>query len=138
LKQKTDHKPHFQVTAGLIWRDGRVLITQRRKGTHLEGFWEFPGGKREGDETLEECLEREIKEELGITIRAERLLVSVDYEYETKSISLHLFQCSQPEGDPEPLECESLRWVPPEELSGYPLPPADMGLLPFVKPMGQT
>ena len=133
MKERTVQKPHFHVTAGLICRNGRVLITKRHKGSHLAGLWEFPGGKQEGDETLQECLERELKEELGISVRAEKLLMSVDHEYDTKSITLHLFKCSQPVGDPEPLECESLRWVRPEELTQYPLPSADLSLLPLVK-----
>lgn len=122
-------KPHYLVAAALIRRGGRILITKRPAGSHLSGSWEFPGGKREDGETLEECLEREIREELGVTVRAERLLRRVDHEYEAFSISLHLFLCSEPEGEPTPLGCESLAWVRPEDLDRYPMPPADEELV---------
>lgn len=127
------NKPHFQVAAGLIWKDGKVLITQRPKGSHLEGFWEFPGGKREEGETLEECLQRELREELGIMVRPERFLVSVEHEYESRSISLHLFECSRPQEDPRPLGCASMRWVRLKDLQEYRMPPADRKFLAFLK-----
>jgi mutator protein MutT len=131
LSHETD-KPHFHVAAGLIWRDGKVLITRRPQGSHLGGFWEFPGGKREPDETLEECLRRELREELGITVRTVRFLLSVEHEYESRSISLHLFECSSPPEEPRPLGCAALKWVRPEHLEGYPMPPADLKFLPLL------
>ena len=66
-----DNKPHFHVTAGVVWKNGRVLIAKRPEGGHLEGYWEFPGGKQEKGESLKGCLEREIEEELGLKVRAE-------------------------------------------------------------------
>lgn len=126
-------KPHFQVTAGLITRDGKILITKRPPGSHLAGLWEFPGGKREEGESMMECLEREIMEELGIAVKAERLLCRVEHEYESKTISLHLIQCSEPEEEPVPIGCESLAWVTAEELDDYPMPPADEKLIELVK-----
>jgi mutator protein MutT len=128
-----ENKPHFQVAAGLIPKDGTILIARRPAGTHLAGLWEFPGGKKEEGETLLECLEREIREELGITVKAERLLCMVEHEYESKSISLHLFQCSSPNEDPSPLGCDALEWVRPEELDRYPMPPADKEFILLVK-----
>jgi 8-oxo-dGTP diphosphatase len=132
LKGK-DNKPHFHVTAGLIWRDGKLLITKRPEGTHLAGFWEFPGGKQESGETLEECLEREIKEELGIEVRAEKLLFTVDHEYENRMISLYLFLCTHLSGQPAPLACEDMRWVLSEDLTQYRLPPPDLHIIKFLK-----
>ena len=108
MKQKA-HKPLYHVTAGIIWRNRRVLITKRPPGTHLAGFWEFPGGKREPHETLEECLVRELKEELGITIRAGGHLISVEHEYEDKFITLHVFQCHDMKGLPRTLEGQELQ-----------------------------
>ena len=125
-------KPHYLVSAALIRRNGRILISKRPAGSHLSGSWEFPGGKREDGETLEECLEREIREELGVAVRAERFLSRVDHEYETFTISLHLFLCSEPEGEPTPMGCESVAWVHPEELCRYPMPPADEELIRLV------
>jgi mutator protein MutT len=131
VKEKNP-KPHFHVTAGLILRDGRLLLTKRPEGKHLAGFWEFPGGKQEEKETLEACLEREIKEELGMEVHAEKHLLTIDHDYEGQSISLHLFECDEVRGDPKPLESPEIRWVLPEELSRYRLPPPDLEILPAV------
>ena len=124
--------PHFHVTAGLVWHDGKVLITRRPEGSHLAGYWEFPGGKQEPGETLEGCLEREIREELAMGVKAVKHLLQIDHDYETKSITLHLFQCDWLNGTPSPLGCDEFRWVKPEELAGYQLPPPDVQVLPFI------
>ena len=118
-------KNHFQVTAGLIWCNGRILIARRPKGTHLEGYWEFPGGKQEQGETLRECLQREIEEELGMRVKVEKRVSSVEHEYDDRIISLHFFVCTHTEGDPVPREGQNLRWVQPEDLERYTFPPAD-------------
>ena len=122
-------KPHLNVTAGLIWHDGKILITRRPKGSHLEGYWEFPGGKQEENESLPSCLEREIQEELRMSVRVQNHLLKVDHEYETRSISLHLFQCDWLSGTPTPVGCDELRWVKPDELAGYRFPPPDLRIL---------
>ena len=119
------NKCHFQVTAGLICSDGKILITRRPEGSHLEGYWEFPGGKQEQGESLEECLEREMEEELGMKVRVDKQISSVEHEYDDRIISLHLFHCTHLEGDPSPREGQRLKWVQPEELERYTFPPAD-------------
>jgi len=119
------NKPHFHVTAGLLQQDGMVLITKRPAGSHLAGYWEFPGGKQEVGETLEECLEREMKEELGVDVRAGECLLNVDHEYENRIISLYLFQCIHLSGELNPLACEEIRWVHPEDLRQFRFPPPD-------------
>jgi mutator protein MutT len=131
-------KPHFHVTAGLLWKDGKVLITRRPQGSHLAGYWEFPGGKQEPGESLERCLEREIKEELDVEVKVQRHLLQIDHEYENKSISLHLFHCSIVSGRPSPLGCDEMKWVSPEDLSRYPLPPPDYLALPHLKEWSKT
>ena len=131
-------KPHFHVTAGLVWKDGKILITRRPVGSHLAGYWEFPGGKQESGESLEACLEREIREELGMEVKAVKNLLQIDHEYETKSITLHLFQCSWLKGSPTPLGCDEIRWVKPEELANYQLPPPDLQLLPSIQNLAGT
>lgn len=127
----------LEVTAAVIWRDGRLLITQRRKGTPLGGFWEFPGGKREAGETLESCLKRELREELGIEVSVGRELETVPYDYDTQRVLLHFFECTLLEGTPRPLGCQDLLWVPPGELPGYRFPPADTRLLARLKAAGR-
>lgn len=126
-------KPHYFVTAGLLWQGRRLLITKRPEGSHLAGFWEFPGGKKEDGESLEECLEREIREELNIVVRAEKLLFKVDHEYETRSVSLHFFRCTLLSGRPEPVGCDEIRWVHPENLSDYHFPPPDLAIIQSLK-----
>ncbi len=135
MNRKND-KPHHHVTAGLIWREGRVLITRRPEGSHLAGFWEFPGGKQEAGETLEQCLEREIMEELGVSVKATELLLEIDHDYEMKSISLHLFRCSGLTGEPRALGCSDMRWVDPRDLDQYELPPPDIRMIPFIRKLG--
>jgi mutator protein MutT len=126
-------KPHVHVTAGLIWRDGRVLITRRPQGSHLAGYWEFPGGKQEPGESLDACLEREIMEELAVKVKVTEHLLQVDHDYDVKSISLHLFQCSNLVGEPQAVGCDDIRWVDPKDLDLYKLPPPDIRIIPFIK-----
>ena len=122
-------KPHINVTAGLIFRGGEILITKRPPGYHLAGLWEFPGGKQEPDETLEECLVREIKEELDIEISADRLFMTVYHEYEKKIVSLHVFECTHIKGDPRGVEGQEIRWVQPLTLAQYEFPPPDQEVI---------
>ena len=127
------NKPHFHVTAGLLRHHGRLLIAKRAEGSHLAGFWEFPGGKKEDGETLEQCLKREIKEELGIKVQVEKLLFTVNHEYENRTVTLYLFPCTHLSGRPEPLQCEEVRWVYPEDLAQYRFPPPDLKIIRFLK-----
>jgi A/G-specific adenine glycosylase len=126
-------KPHFQVTAGLLRRDDRVLITKRPQGKHLAGFWEFPGGKQERGETLEGCLEREMKEELGIEVQVGKHLYTVHHEYEDHRVSLHLFSCTHLGGDLKSLDSQEIKWVSHEDLPQYHFPPPDLELLRFLR-----
>ena len=119
----------IQVAAALLAHEGRYLITQRKAGVHLGGFWEFPGGKRESDELLEDCLRRELREELGIETTPPVLFRVIRHDYPEKSVELHFFRCSIASGFPRPLGCADLRWVAPEELDQFPLPPADQPLV---------
>lgn len=119
----------IQVAAALLTQEGRYLITQRRAGVHLGGLWEFPGGKREPGESLEDCLRRELREELGIEIAPPVPFRVIRHEYPEKSVELHFFRCAIASGLPRPLGCADLRWVAPEELDQFPLPPADQPLV---------
>lgn len=124
-----NHKPHFQVAAGLIWSEGKLLITRRPPGSHLAGFWEFPGGKQEGDESLKDCLEREIREELGVEISVGKPFLTVRYEYETKYITLHVFHCKDLKGLPQAMEGQEARWIHPKDLPQYHFPPPDQEII---------
>jgi len=110
-------------------QDGRYLIARRKAGVHLGGLWEFPGGKREPEESLEDCLRRELREELGIEITAPVHYRVLRHEYPEKSVELHFFRCSIRAGQVQALDCEELRWVSPEELGRFEFPAADRALI---------
>ncbi len=118
-----------EVAAGLIHREGRYLIARRKSGTHLAGLWEFPGGKREGGESLAECLERELREELGVRINRPIPYRTVRHDYLEKTVELHFFHCAIEEGEASPIDCEEIRWVRPEEFIDFEFPPADRAII---------
>jgi mutator protein MutT len=119
----------IEVAAGLIHREGRYLIARRKPGVHLAGFWEFPGGKREPGETLEECLQRELFEELGIRIDAPVPFQIIRHDYSETTVELHFFRCAIEQGQATPLDSTEIRWVPPEELTNFKFPPADHAII---------
>ena len=119
----------IEVAAGVVFCDGRVLITQRRPDDHLGGFWEFPGGKRESGETFAECLQRELKEELGIEVEVGEWLDSVTHTYPEKTVHLRFYRCAWRKHEPRVLGCQAFAWVTASQLSQYAFPPADETLL---------
>ncbi len=119
----------IEVAAGLVFRAGRLLITQRPPGGHLAGLWEFPGGKREPAESFEECLQRELREELGIEVAVEALLEALTHEYPEKRVHLKFYRCIWQQHEPRALGCAAFEWVRREELSRYEFPAADARLL---------
>ncbi len=121
--------PAIEVSAGLVFRDGRLLITQRPAGSHLAGLWEFPGGKRELGETWEACLERELAEELGVRVAVGRLFEEVVHDYPGKRVHLRFFVCRLVAGEPAPIGCAAVAWVTAGELGRHEFPPADANLL---------
>jgi len=127
-KIKTDSKI-VEVSAGLIFRDGKLLIAQRHPDSHLGGLWEFPGGKREVGESFEQCLVRELQEELGVTVTVGDLFESVDHDYPDKSAHLRFFLCCLSSGEPQPLGCAAIHWITRADLGRFEFPAADAGLL---------
>jgi mutator protein MutT len=119
----------IEVAAGLIKRNNRYLIARRKAGVHLAGFWEFPGGKREAGESLTDCLQRELSEELGVQVSLPIPYQIVRYEYQDKIVELHFFHCVIDRGEPVPLGCEEIRWVCAEELTQFAFPPADCAVI---------
>ena len=111
--------------------DGRVLLTQRPEGKHMAGLWEFPGGKVEPGELPEAALTREIREELGVEIceRCAAPLTFVSHQYENFHLLMMLYVCRKWEGIPQPLEGQALAWKFPREMTGMPMPPADLPLV---------
>ncbi|MCX5720563.1 MAG: 8-oxo-dGTP diphosphatase MutT [Nitrospirae bacterium] len=118
-----------EVAAGLVYREGRYLIARRKADVHLAGFWEFPGGKREPGETFEECLERELFEELNIRIDAPVPFQIVRHQYPEKTVELHFFRCGIESGQATAVDCAEIRWVWPHELADFEFPPADRPII---------
>src|SRR5256885_5129167 len=102
--------PTIDVAAALVFRDGKLLITQRYAEAHLGGLWEFPGGKREPGETFHQCLVRELLEELGIVVSVGQLIESLVHAYPEKTVQLNFYRCELMRGEPQPLGCANFRW----------------------------
>jgi len=119
----------IEVAAGIIAHEGRYLIARRKAGSHLGGLWEFPGGKREAGETLEECLHRELREELNIRIGAPTPFRTLRHEYLEKVVELHFFCCRIETGTAVALDCAEVRWVYPYEMGAFEFPPADQPVI---------
>jgi mutator protein MutT len=116
------------VAAAIVERAGEFLLTRRLEGTHLAGHWEFPGGKIHAGETLEECLAREMREELDAEIEIGEQVLSTVHHYEDRSIELRFFRCAL-RSDPRPMLGQEMRWVARADLPAIPLPPADAELV---------
>ena len=119
----------IDVSAALIFHNGRLLIAQRPNDSHLGGLWEFPGGKCEPNETFEQCLIREIREELGIDIAIGQLFDEITHAYPERIVHLKFFVCQWIGGKPQALDCASFKWVTKDELSQHDFPAADAQLL---------
>ena len=116
------------VTAAVVERDGAFLVTRRLKGTHLEGAWEFPGGKCEPGEPLDACLWRELREELAVRSVVGAEILSVAHDYGDRRIELHFFACTLLD-EPVPQLGQEMQWVPRERLRELEFPPADDELI---------
>ena len=118
----------------LIDADGRVLLAKRPEGKSLAGLWEFPGGKVEPSERPEQALIRELKEELGIDVEASCLapLTFASHAYEDFHLLMPLYVCRRWKGLVQAMERQELKWVFAKDLKNYPMPPADLPLIPHL------
>jgi len=124
----TREADHIVVAAAVIERDDAFLMTRRPEGTHLEGLWEFPGGKQHPGESLAECLVREIREELACDVQVRALILETSHHYGARSVRLHFFDCRLG-GEPLPQQGQAMRWVARDELRFLPVPEADRDLV---------
>ncbi|HXF49873.1 MAG TPA: A/G-specific adenine glycosylase [Verrucomicrobiae bacterium] len=122
--------PHYQIAAGIVWKDGKILIAQRKPDGLLGGLWEFPGGKRKSKETLAEACRREVREETGVSVRVGARAQTIHHSYSHFSITLSVFHCFYKKGTPQALGCQKVRWVRPKELERYPFPKANKRIVP--------
>jgi 8-oxo-dGTP diphosphatase len=116
------------VTAAVIEQGGRLLVTRRPPGAHLEGYWEFPGGKCDPGETHEDCLARELREELGVSATVGPEILAVTHAYPDRLVELHFRRCRLT-GTPIPQLGQEMQWVAREQLASLTLPPADAQLV---------
>ena len=116
------------VVAAVIEQDGRFLVARRLRGTHLAGYWEFPGGKVQDDETHEEALRRELVEELGTTADGLRKIFETVHEYPERTVELHFYRASLA-GSAVPALGQELRWIARAEFAYLDFPPADAELI---------
>lgn len=137
VKRPKKPLPHLDVTAGVIYKDEKFLITLRPPKGLLGGLWEFPGGKKEQGERLEDCLKREIKEELGIEIEVCEPIVRVKHAYTHFRITLHVYRCRYVLGRVKPVACDDFRWISKDELDGFAFPAADRKVIDCLKQQGK-
>jgi len=123
------------VAVALVDADGRVLIAQRPEGKSMAGLWEFPGGKIEADESPEDALIRELSEELGIAVKEACLapFTFASHSYPDFHLLMPLYVCRRWEGIPQPRHHAALKWVRPKDMKDYPMPAADLPLIPMLR-----
>ncbi|MBW4591537.1 MAG: 8-oxo-dGTP diphosphatase MutT [Brasilonema angustatum HA4187-MV1] len=127
--------PHKIIGVAVIWNDqGQILIDRRRSEGLMGGLWEFPGGKVERSESIEECIKREISEELAIEIEVGEHLITIDHTYTHLRVTLIVHHCRYVAGVPQPIECEEIRWVSLDELGQYTFPEANTQIIAVLQP----
>ncbi len=129
VKSQRGKLPHHEIAVGVIWKRGKILITKRFDKDLLGGLWEFPGGHCDKDESLEACVRREVKEELGIQVNVEKEFAVIDHAYSHFSITLHAFHCRWVSGRPRAIGCAAWKWIAPGDLEHYAFPKANWKII---------
>ncbi len=129
LRSQARAKPHYDVAVGIIWKDDKVLITKRPNDGLLGGLWEFPGGKRQLNESLEECARREIFEEVNVLVRDLKHVMTVQHSYSHFRVTLHVFEGLYAGGQPRCRGCTAWMWISPKDLRKYPFPSATQKII---------
>lgn len=126
--------PHKIIGVGVIWNDQQqILIDRRRPGGMMGGLWEFPGGKLELGETVEECIKREIWEELAIEIEVGKHLITIEHDYTQLRVTLTVHHCRHLNGVPQPIECDEIRWVTLDEMDRFTFPKANEQIIAILR-----
>ncbi|MEM7726793.1 MAG: 8-oxo-dGTP diphosphatase MutT [Cyanobacteria bacterium P01_A01_bin.45] len=130
MNQNNSPLPHKVIGVAVIRNEqGQILIDRRLPEGEMGGLWEFPGGKIEAHETIEECIKREIKEELDINIEIGEHLTTVDYTYTKSRVTLIVHNCLHISGIPKPIECDEIHWVNIKDLKDYTFPEANKQII---------
>lgn len=123
-------KPHYHIAIIVLWRDGKILTTKRLSDAeHLANLWEFPGGKCAPDESPPNAARREALEELGVEVEITSAYPLLEFDYETRLVTLHPFDACLLSGEPQALQSAAMRWLLPAELRDEEFPPANGPLL---------
>ena len=117
IKKKKVKIPHYIFGAGLIWKNNELLISKRNSDSMLGGLWEFPGGKKDSSESIENCIKRKIKKKLNIAITIHKKLKSVKHSYSHFQMTLYAYHCKYKGGSPKAIECANFKWISPEEIN---------------------
>ncbi len=124
------------IGVAVIWDEtGKILIDKRRLGDSFGGLWEFPGGKKEAGETIENCIKREVLEELGIEVALEEHLITIEYNYSEIRVKLHVYHCRYLRGILKAIECDEFRWVTLDEIDRFTFPEANEQIITALKKM---
>ncbi len=129
VKVRRKPVPHYEICVGIVRKRGRILIDRRPEEGLLGGLWEFPGGKRERGESREECVRREVLEELGIRVRVGRKVAVVRHAYSHFRVTIHAYECAFVSGRPRAIRCSAWKWARPSELSRYAFPAANARII---------
>lgn len=113
--------PHHDMAVGVVWKRGRILIARRPERAMLGGLWEFPGGKRRGNEPLVKTLGRELGQETGLRVKVGANCLTLQHAYSHFCVTLHVFRCEWVSGKARPSTASELRWIRPDEVGGYPM-----------------
>ncbi len=134
MSGKLSSIPHKLIGVGVIRNDlGEILIDRRLSKGEMAGFWEFPGGKIEPTETIEECIRREIEEELAIAVSVGSRITTIDHDYVKFKVTLFVHECQYLAGEPQAIACQEIRWVTIAELDRYNFPAANYQIIESLK-----
>jgi len=133
LKISKIKKPHYKIAVGVIKKNNQILISKRKLNGLLGGLWEFPGGKILSGETPEECIKREVKEELGISIIPKQFIKEITHQYSHFSINLVAYFCKYNSGTPQTIECQDWKWISINQFDQFAFPKANHKLFNSIK-----
>ncbi|WGT68293.1 8-oxo-dGTP diphosphatase MutT [cyanobacterium endosymbiont of Epithemia clementina EcSB] len=138
MRENPNPLPHKKIGVAVIYNeDGQILIDRRLKKGLLGGLWEFPGGKFEPNETVEDCIKREVLEEIDIEIGVREHLITFEHAYTHFKVTLIVHRCRYLTGEPKLIRCEEIRWVTLDEINSYSFPKANTKIIEVLQNQGQ-